>query len=123
MKRATPHRSATAHLCWAICGAAWVVTCSPAFPSQKFDDLTATVTPDGSCYAVHIENRLAGAVLKGSYTVDAPVRIVLDVLRGSGDVPEQIRVITDDNYFSDPAELVLPDEASADVLVCPRVGA
>lgn len=124
MKRpAFLQRSATAHLCWAICGAVcWTVTGSPAL-SQTFDDLTATITEDGSCYVLHIENRLAGALLTGNYTIAAPITISLDVVRGSGDVPEQIRITTDDSYFADPADLVLPDKASADVLVCQRVGA
>lgn len=122
MKRSDAHRSATA-LNWAICGAVcWTVTGGPAL-SQTFDDLTVTVVEDGSCYVVHIENRLTGAVLTGTYTVDAPILISLDVVRGSGDVPERIRITTDDSYFADPADLVLPDKASADVLVCSRVGA
>lgn len=115
--------SATARiLCVATCCGLGLLTAKAA-ASQTFEDLSVTLRPDGECYVLTISNVLAQSLFHSEYVIPGEIAVGLIVERGSGDIPEEITITTPDEYFADPSELTLPDNASAQVVICSRVGA
>ena len=118
MKRpALLRRSATAHVCWAICGA--VCLGSPALSFEAKTTLTGSAST--KCEA---EIRITNGDLSDMTTgftddVDAngiAVRVHIEI--GAGIVPDTYEIEPPEGYMAFPAFLELPEGEAATVLIC-----
>ncbi len=86
-------------------------------------DMTLALQPDGYCYALTIENRLAQATNESDLIVAGDVTLRLIVRRGHSDRPDHVDILPEPGWTADPAHLLIADNDSATSMICPGVGA